>query len=299
MNKNNDITTYFLDLDGTLIDKRNKQLISYKNIEAIRLLKEYANVVISTGRNFSDPKVQELMLLLNVKDVISSSGSEIYIDGKLVKSYSIDNNIVNEIIKYAITSKTSFVTFHENGDSFYGSNNFYRLLGRTFAWKKFYEIENYKNYISKKRVLKIALIVSKLFSAKTILKKINLYFGNELKVNLASNNFILELTNIKADKGLAVVAYCKLKNLSLKNTIHIGDSMSDLSTKGYVGKLIAMNNSSKELKIYADYIGPKFSKAGIAQIIHSSLNIPYKEECKYNKKINKHIFNELKNKTLD
>lgn len=276
--------TYFLDLDGTLLDKRNSQIISYKNIETIRFLQQYANVVISTGRNYTDPKVQAIIKLLNIKDVIASSGAEIYIDGTLVKKYSIDEKTIRQIRIFASAAKISFVSFHNQGDSFYSSNPFFLALARRFAKKKFFEIKHHNDYEENEEVWKISFVISKLFTAKALLKKMKLFFDDKLNLNLASNNFVLEITNIKADKGLAASTYCKFKGINLKNTIHIGDSMSDLSTKGYVGKLIAMGNSSKELKNNADYVGPKFSKAGIAKIIQWSLNIPFKKEFKQDKK---------------
>ncbi|WP_430000955.1 HAD hydrolase family protein, partial [Mycoplasmopsis bovis] len=49
--------TYFIDLDGTLFDKKVGDRISHKNLSAMLLVKNCAKIVISTGRSYSDKHV--------------------------------------------------------------------------------------------------------------------------------------------------------------------------------------------------------------------------------------------------
>lgn len=260
--------TYFIDLDGTLFDKVfNHQIISKKNLDAIRFIKNYANVVISTGRSFHDKKVQQIMLLLDIQDVIASSGAEIYIDRKLVKSYPIENELLTKIRMFASAGKINFAIFHNQGENFYTSKKIYFQLSNLFLKKKFNTILKQENYEDLEKVYKVSFLILNSFASKKILSKMQLFFKDSVNLNLASNNYVLEITSIKANKGLATSAYCYLKGIDVKKTYHIGDSMSDLSTKGYVNQLVAMSNASKELKASADIIAPKWKKGGISKFL--------------------------------
>ena len=78
--------TYFMDLDGTLFDTNTltRNRVSGKNLSTILLLRNFANIVISTGRSFNDQKVQQVLYQTNISDIIASSGAEVYINKQLV-----------------------------------------------------------------------------------------------------------------------------------------------------------------------------------------------------------------------
>ena len=53
----------------------------------------------------------------------------------------------------------------------------------------------------------------------------------------------LEITNINAQKGIAVEQYAKSKGISMENVMVIGDNYNDLSMMERAGRSVAMGNA--------------------------------------------------------
>ncbi len=92
-------------LDGTLFDKKVGDRISHKNLSAMLLVKNFANIVISTGRSYSDKHVMHTMHRLGITDAICSSGAEIYIDNVRKYAFFIDTEILPMIVDFARNNK--------------------------------------------------------------------------------------------------------------------------------------------------------------------------------------------------
>ncbi|WP_027120888.1 HAD-IIB family hydrolase [Mycoplasmopsis lipofaciens] len=257
--------TYFIDLDGTLFDQNKKVRISDRNTSAILLLKNFANVIISTGRSFSDQRTQQALYQLRLTDVIASSGAQIFIDNKLAWSKLISDEIMLKIVEFAKKRKLMFVIFDNNGENMYTHNWLIYVINKIFFSKKLYSIKmDYKFNIKKhNNISKVAFILKSNKSYKTILEEFRLLFSEYTNSFSASGNYVIEITAKEANKGLAIVEYCKLKNIPLNTTIHIGDSQSDAVVKGYANKLVAMGNATNDLKAIADEIAPNYKKYGI------------------------------------
>ncbi len=259
--------TYFMDLDGTLFDTNTltRNRVSGKNLSTILLLRNFANIVISTGRSFNDQKVQQVLYQTNISDIIASSGAEVYINKQLVWKAIMEPQLVKEIAEYATLNKAIFVIFDSTGDTLYVNNKFERFVNRIMLSRKMKAIRLSKNFDVNKHsgVLKMAFIIKNVTNAKNLLNRFRLKFGSVTHSYLASSNYVIEITDAKANKGLALSKYCLLKNIDVKNTVHIGDSMSDSAVKGYAGKLVAMGNSTADLKAIADEIAPNSKPNGI------------------------------------
>ncbi|UUD35552.1 HAD family hydrolase [Mycoplasmopsis caviae] len=257
--------TYFIDLDGTLFDQHKKSRISARNVSAILLLKNFANVVLSTGRSFSDQRVQQAIYQLGINDVITASGAEIYIDNQLVWQRIFNKEAVEKIKKFAEDNKIIYVIFDDNGETIYTHNAIDYWLNKLFLSKKLHAIRKNKNFDFNrhKNITKIALILKNVARAKSTLKTFRVNFSDITNSYLASANYVLEITTIDANKGLSASAYCAFKGINQLNTIHIGDSMADASVKGYVGKLVAMDNGTSDLKAIADEIAPNYKNGGL------------------------------------
>ncbi|MCS4536843.1 MULTISPECIES: HAD family hydrolase [unclassified Mycoplasma] len=260
-----DKITYFIDLDGTLFDQRGFSRISHRNLSAILILKNFANVVFSTGRSYSDFRVQQAMRQLNIHDIISSSGAEVYINRERVLANPICNETVQKIVDYAISKKILFMVYDATGEHIYVKNKIQRFLANITIKRWVKSINLFKDFdISKhKQITKIAFAFHTNLFSKKILKQIEKNFPNLTNSYTASRNYIIEITDITTNKAMATVEYCRINNIDLSNTVHIGDSMSDSCLKGYVGKLVAMGNSTPSLKSVADEIAPNHKNGGL------------------------------------
>ncbi|ADE19457.1 HAD-IIB family hydrolase [Mycoplasma crocodyli] len=261
---------FFIDLDGTLIDEKSKTLISEENLQALYELKKYSHLVVSTGRSFNDHKVQEILSKIPSEFIICSSGAHIYEDKNLIKRDFFNQRTLGFIKDYAIKNKIPFVLFSDEHEDLIVYNKFHRWVAKKF-WGKRVNVEICKESkaINKVGIVKIAFLTWP-FKMKKLVKKINNDF-HSVNTYTANGNWVLEITDKDTNKLSASIFIANKLGINIKETIHIGDSMSDSVTVGTVGKTIAMKNADKEFKDMADIIGPKNKKAGVARIINAIL----------------------------
>ncbi|MGY5139585.1 HAD-IIB family hydrolase [Mycoplasmopsis gallinarum] len=268
-----DKKTLFIDLDGTLFDKNGISRISSKNLKILRLIKPFANIVFSTGRSFDDIRVKQTLKQTGINDIICCSGSHIFVDSQCIYNNLFDKELLNQIVQWAFARKIIVVLFDEIGELIYTHNWFEYAVIKLLLSKKLKKIRYAKNFNLEKlgNINKIAFIVKNPNQNLTLIKELEKAFPKTINAYAASKNYVIEITDAKSDKGIALKKYCDYKNIDLKNTIHIGDSMADASVKGIANKLVAMGNSTKELKAVADEIAPKAKNGGIYKYFMSKV----------------------------
>ncbi|VEU59703.1 Cof-type HAD-IIB family hydrolase [Mesomycoplasma neurolyticum] len=258
----NKIDVLFLDLDGTLLDTGVGQWakISKNNQEAVCNFSKIGKVVISTGRSFTW-HVRKIAESVNASFLVCQNGSLIYDKNfHKIKDKKISSSVVDSIFQIAKQFKASIVansSFFIYGPFFW--NRFFSIFS-SFKAKKYTDFKPYETN-------KILLIHKSQKKINKIFSEIKKHFKDEVSVEIVGKNWAIEITRKDCSKGIAAKEIAKILNVDLKNTIHIGDSMNDSSTKNIVGKLIAVKSGSKKLKKIADEIGPKRRNAGIAKII--------------------------------
>lgn len=252
----------FLDLDGTLLDKGFGvwAKISKKNIKEVKKYSEQGIVVISTGRMFSK-EIEEIAIKINAKYVVCQNGA-IILNQKFeeIQNLTLNQKIVSDIFNLAIKEKLNFVA--NPGSNIYGNNiwNYIFALFSHFHPKKTIEFKA-------KELNKILLISNSKKKIQNFHYLLENKFHDLIISKIVGKDYAIEITNRYSSKGIAAEKIANLENIDIKKTIHIGDSMNDSSTKGVVGKLIAMKNGSKKLKIIADEIGVRRQFGGVAKII--------------------------------
>ncbi|MGX9340475.1 Cof-type HAD-IIB family hydrolase [Mycoplasma sp. 128] len=254
----------FLDLDGTLVDK--KSTISQENIETIKEINKSVPCFISTGRAFNENLLQ-ITNTLGLDYGIAQNGAIIFDKtGTIIRKITINDEKFNQIIKILIEDKFSFIV---NSSSTIYSNNLFAKMIPVFK-KKIY-VATYNKMPKQDDVTKI-LVLS--FSTKklALLQKKLLKYVPNINVAMTANNKALEINDIEASKGFADSYVCALKNIDPQKAVHLGDSMNDASAKQYLGALIAMKNSSPQLKNLATEIGAHYKKAGVSKILKKLIN---------------------------
>lgn len=252
----------FIDLDKTLMDKRNHK-ISKLNMDAILKMNKFSKIVVSTGRSWNFVK--------NVFDgnypfkyLIAQNGSQIFKNGKLFKEYNFDTTIGNEIIKFSKYHNLSIKINDE--EVFYYKRFIHRIISyfTGFDAKKYLELKSHKQFAK--------IVIFSISKSKTqkIMTHFNNKYSNKIAMNLTRSKFGIEITSNLGTKGNATLDVLKDLKISKENAIHIGDSMNDATAMISIGNGIAMKNSAKELFKYATYIGPKYKKYGIYKIIEKN-----------------------------
>nr|WP_308436175.1 HAD hydrolase family protein [Mycoplasmopsis bovis] len=152
--------------------------------------------------------------------------------------------------------------FDQNGESIYLQRSVERFLINFFASSKFHIISTFKklNITNHINITKIALVVKNKFTVNRVLAKLDALFGQYCNFHLASANYVIEVTSIKTNKGLATSLYMQDKQMDPEDAVHIGDSDSDFTTRPFVGHLVAMKNGTSKLKSACWWNSPKKQK---------------------------------------
>lgn len=256
----------FIDLDGTLLDqkKKGKHDISDANISAIKQLKSNGKqVIISTGRSLN--RARKYLDLIDSKYAVIANGSQIVRNNKIIKEHIMGLREVLLIHEYAIKHKLLMKVNDEN--IAYGVTNIFKKI----ISKKFNLDPSFHYNIGLHGKFNKIVIWGK---SKGKLKKIAL----EIKSNIenisivsSSGGWTLEITDKNATKGLGNLEVANfLKINKSEDMVHIGDTMNDSTVVEHMN-LIAMQNSTSELKNLTPHIGPNYKKGGVAKILLGEL----------------------------
>ncbi|MFL6562446.1 MAG: Cof-type HAD-IIB family hydrolase [Bacillus sp. (in: firmicutes)] len=77
----------------------------------------------------------------------------------------------------------------------------------------------------------------------------------------------LEITNRKAQKGIALESFVTAKGINLAETMAIGDNYNDVSMFEKAGRSVAMGNANYEIKSLCDVITDTNEEHGVAKAI--------------------------------
>lgn len=257
------IQAYFVDLDGTTLDKKISKLrVSKKNIEAINEKQKKYPVIISTGRSYG-PKVKKLMEFLNIKYAICQNGAVIVnSNGEILRNIELTIEQKEMIFDIAKNNKLFFTI---NSQKKVYTSHILTFFLRLFLRKKFVKLDKFN---PNEKVNKV-VYGGRFWTHKIvkIFEEIKHTIPN-VSAKVSGHDLIIELTHKNATKGLGAKWLCEYLNIDISKTVHIGDSENDSTTIEYVGALIAMKNSSNRLKKHATHIGPHFKRGGLAKVLN-------------------------------
>ena len=263
-----------LDMDGTLLNKDFQ--ITKGCQEAIGKALQLGKVVsISTGRSLTEMKPY-LQNLKGVRYLILESGAVVY-------------DLKEEKILFQKTFKTSDV--HKIYQAFLKQDMMMHIFinGYSYATKEhMYQMDKYQmGKYQKTFVLNnsgIENVEETLNIHENEIEKINLYhqsptnrektiaFLNDLDVSKACVEISsLELSPKGIHKGIGLTHLCQQLNISLEQTIAVGDSYNDKDIMETAGLAIAMGNAIEEIKAAADVIVSDCNHDGVKEAIEKYL----------------------------
>ena len=98
------------------------------------------------------------------------------------------------------------------------------------------------------------------------------HFLKDFAIDLTSSGpDNLEITSLKAQKGLAIEAYCQHHGFTKHQVLTIGDSANDRSMLAMFPNSYAMANAGQAIKDLASYEAPSNAEDGVAHIIYQLL----------------------------
>lgn len=274
-----------IDMDGTLVN--NQFNISEENAEAIVAAQNQGiEVVIATGRSFKEAKntLQEVnlktpVICINGAQLRSSEGEVIHGIPIPKEKYQEVNEVLKQFSIYyeLYTNKGTFTDNVEKAvdvivDILVSANPEmaadeahrlaeYRLKnGRITYMEDFHDLTNDNST----QIYKLLCFDTNNEKRLTALDRLNQLGGLAIS---ASANDNLEVTNVNAQKGIALEEYAKARGISLEETMAVGDNYNDVSMLKRVGYSVAMGNAENDIKEIAKYTTYTNDQHGVAHAI--------------------------------
>lgn len=273
------------DMDGTLLNELGQ--ISEENVAAVKAAQEKGIlVVVATGRSYKEalPPLQEAGITC---PVICVNGAEIRNElGEKVKSVPLSYESyqeVAEILQHAgiyYELYTNSGTFSNDREKAYQTMVDYlttaypdypeeqikEKIELRFLRENFSIVPDYKQILAQSGVEIYKLLVFSNEESALADSAQKLQGIAELAVSSSAKNN-LEITNKGAQKGIAVQEYATRHQISLAETMAIGDNFNDLSMLTIVGFSVAMGNAEEEIKKACSFVANRNDKHGVAHAI--------------------------------
>ena len=280
------------DMDGTLLN--NDHVLSEHTIAAIKKAQQAGiRFMIATGRSF-----EQAMHALKDADIecdyIVSSGAEVrnpqkeilqsgsmnmqdcrmgyevlkqyeltYLFGAATADYCIGDtkDREQELIQHILTFEQGMTEAEARE-----TDLFKFMIGKTKVVADFEELE-----ASGVEIIKIFAMSNDLEMLREIEEKLQV---NENLAVASSFENNLEITDVKAQKGLALKSYIESLGYTMDEVMVFGDSMNDYSMLSMdFGATVAMENGAQRVKDVAKYVTKSNAEDGVAYAIEELLKV--------------------------
>ncbi|OPJ62369.1 Cof-type HAD-IIB family hydrolase [Clostridium chromiireducens] len=248
------------DLDGTLLN--NNKEISKENLQAI-------NYFTDNGGRFSVATGRVIEATVGYLENIKINLPIIVYNGGVIYDYK-NNKIISE--SFVDEKQKEIVNrlnedFDNIGIEIYADRKLYVLKDSGHSKRSATEmldiIYEVKEELSSRQWHKILVV-----GESDIIDNIENNFYDKYKINgTRSGKTSYELLPIGESKGQALKRIIEMCNLESKKIICVGDNMNDLELLQESTISFCPENSSRELKEYADFIGPSNDNHMIYHIV--------------------------------
>jgi Cof subfamily protein (haloacid dehalogenase superfamily) len=277
------------DMDGTLLNAT--QEISEGNKQAIlEAQTQGVEVVIATGRNYQEASFVLMQAGLNCP-MICVNGAEVRsMGGEVISSHPIPaleaKVAAMKLMEHGVyfevySNKGAFTNDKEKSlavlvDIFMSANpdidinEVLKAAEARFEHGLVQVVDDYEKLFSNEetkiyKFLAFSLELEKLALVRDTLENM------ETIVVSSSGHENLEITSTDAQKGIALEAFAASKDISLAETMAIGDNFNDLSMFKRAGKSVAMGNASDVIKAQCDLTTASNVEDGVAQAIYEAI----------------------------
>lgn len=263
------------DLDETLLSSHD-ELSELTQINMKKCIDMGIEFVVASGRSYNSlPKcIKEFK---GIKYCITSNGAAVndMRDGSVIKKFSMDENIVMEILDFTKELPYPLEAFVE-GQAYAGKayvndpmpfvNN---EKGAEYVKKTRIPVDNIRTFIieNKNNIDSISLVVDDDEIYNQSLKR----FENRTYVT-SSVKHLVEFASIEAGKSAGVEYISHLLNIDKKYIMTFGNGDNDADMLRSAGIGVAVANASKECLDAADYIADAYNEDGVAIVLRSKIH---------------------------
>jgi len=276
-----------LDMDGTTVNTINE--VNRENILAIKKAQALGHIVmVLSGR--SPESIHALLQKYDLDCPIgASNGTAVYADGKLLELTSLKTDQIRSVVSNLDKEFIPYKVYTNQGvhmpkdwkkrldavlssdlipEEFYGNENFDRMTRNPM------ESELALSYNDIEELLgKDGLEIQKIFALTLIPEQKNRLVTHLESVKdgyiSTSSPFNLEMMHIDGNKGNGLKVMADYYNISLENTVAIGDENNDIPMFKTAGLSIAMGNAKEHIKEMCDLVTLTNDENGVAYAIEN------------------------------
>ena len=264
MKKLTDIKIAFIDIDGTLVNDKNKVLFRTKR-SIKKLVERGVLVVITSGRHFNYC-VNMSKLACASHLVIASNGAKVYdyLNDETLYSNYVSFEKVNLIYDYCAKNEIG-LAFNTNLGRYI--NRF--LLDSKYKGQVITEIDKFIDFDISQCVF-ICDSYDKLLMCKEFVNGIDLdiaYISKSFHDKSINDLCCIDALNKGVSKGNSAKFIMDRFGIKKEESICFGDYINDLDLFDACGYKVAMGNACDELKEKADFITLSNNKNGIGYFI--------------------------------
>lgn len=245
---------FFFDIDGTLTDRSNNQIVP-SALEALRLLKQNGHfVAIATGR--AHYKARGFMESVDIHDMVCSGGAGLVIDDVLVQNKALDLEQAKAVAKQADQLGYGILFMLDDSITVYMKDNrFIDQVGQRQEPTE-YILDPSLDIDSLESILKMYISIPREKEEALTLKD-----------TLGNLRFVEEYLMFQYDeKHQGILDMMKHVQGPLKDVVVFGDDTNDLVMFDKQWTSIAMGNACQELKEKADIVADTNVNDGIYKV---------------------------------
>lgn len=265
------IEMVLIDIDGTLMnDEKN---IPKENIQAIEwLLSKQIPVTLVTGRSYHTC-LEVIDMLKEDVPVVFQNGALIYqpFSGKILKQVFLPENIVKDIISSTENLRSRILYLNSLHQEDMWTTSPYKGPYEIYFQRNSSRVRMVDNFLSLPlhEVTEVVLLDSEEEIRKVIDPLEKNYSGlfSPIKSYEIQDEIFFEVFGHNVSKGKAAQFLAEYFQVSLQNTLFIGDSYNDIEVMELVGFPVAMDNAVEEVKAKAKLITKNNNEAGVGWAI--------------------------------
>lgn len=278
------------DMDGTLVGTNH--FISEENVSAIKAAQAAGvTFMVTTGRVYQETIPQLKEAGIQCKCLVMNGAQLRDECGKILMSIHIANTDVLNVIKQ-LKQEQLYIELYTDEGIFTVSDEWtvldavavklmYFIPGLTYeeALTRAKDEQEYQKLIftDENTFLKKNIAVGKILSFSSDHAKIARLREqlNKTETISASSSFPIniEITNLQAQKGIALRKYAQQEHIAMEDIMAIGDSYNDISMLSEnFGYTVAMGNAIDEVKKAAKYETLDVDQNGVAAAIQKVLH---------------------------
>ncbi len=276
-----------IDMDGTLLT--STQEITEENREAIKYAQNNGvEVVIATGRAYEE--AGDLLKDAGIiTPMICANGAEIRTNEHIiVDTNPLSKNLAREMAEILHKHQVYYEVYTNRGTY---------TVDKTVARSLIMDIFTVSGHIKDMEEIKKAAeerlaVIHQLDSYEVlfedddqiIYKLLAFHFDPIVLENVreelsklegvaisASGKENLEITSVHAQKGVALEKFVNARDISLSDTMAIGDNYNDVSMFQKAGRAVAMGNAVEDIQRQCHFVTGTNEESGVAQAIRKAL----------------------------